>query len=161
MTIALWLIIIVLFLLGLVGIVLPMLPSAIFPWLGFFVYHFGINDDKLSWVFWTAMIVITLFSLISDFIASSYFVKKYGGSTLGEITAFISVIVGLFVFPPFGIILVPLIAVFIVEFIQNNDFDIALKASIGSFVGFLASTIAKVFLLLVMIIWFFMDITLF
>ena len=39
---------------------------------------------------------------------NKYFVNRFGGSKLGEYAALIGVIVGCFVIPPFGIIIVPL-----------------------------------------------------
>ena len=71
---------------------------------------------------------------------NKYFVNRFGGSKLGEYAALIGVIVGCFVIPPFGIIIVPFIAVLIVELVQDFDFGKALKASIGSVVAFLASS---------------------
>lgn len=45
-----------------------------------FIYHFGINNSELSWFFWIAMITLTAVTLVSDYVACSYFVKKFGGS---------------------------------------------------------------------------------
>ena len=104
------------------------------------------------------MILFTVFMILSDIIMNSYFVKKFGGSKLGETMAAVGVIIGCFVFPPFGIIIVPFILVFVSEIIQKSDISAALNASIGSLLGFLTSTIAKALIMIVMVIWFFIDI---
>lgn len=62
------------------------------------------------------------------------------------------------VIPPFGIIIVPFIAVLIVELVQDFDFGKALKASIGSVVAFLASSVAQALIMFIMVIWFFIDV---
>ncbi|MFZ8102200.1 DUF456 family protein, partial [Staphylococcus arlettae] len=67
------------------------------------------------------------------------------------------VIIGCFVFPPFGILIIPFLAVLIVELIQEPNFKKALRASYGSIVAFLASSLAQALIMLLMVIWFFVD----
>lgn len=158
MTTISWLLIIIMFVIAFIGLIKPIIPSVLFLWIGYFIYHFAIDSSKLSWVFWTVMILFTVFMILSDIIMNSYFVKKFGGSKLGETIAAVGVIIGCFVFPPFGIIIVPFILVFVSEIIQKSDISAALNASIGSLLGFLTSTIAKALIMIVMVIWFFIDI---
>ena len=158
MTTISWLFIIIMFVIAFIGLIKPIIPSVLFLWIGYFIYHFAIDSSKLSWVFWTVMILFTVFMILSDIIMNSYFVKKFGGSKLGETMAAVGVIIGCFVFPPFGIIIVPFILVFVSEIIQKSDISAALNASIGSLLGFLTSTIAKALIMIVMVIWFFIDI---
>lgn len=153
-----WLFIILMFVIAFIGLIKPIIPSVLFLWIGYFIYHFAIDSSKLSWVFWTVMILFTVFMFLSDIIMNSYFVKKFGGSKRGEIMAAIGVIIGCFVFPPFGILIVPFVLVLITEMIQKNNFGSALNASIGSLIGFLTSTIAKALIMVVMVVWFFIDI---
>ena len=158
MTTISWLLIIIMFVIAFIGLIKPIIPSVLFLWIGYFIYHFAIDSSKLSWVFWTVMILFTVFMILSDIIMNSYFVKKFGGSKLGETMAAVGVIIGCFVFPPFGIIIVPFILVFVSEIIQKSDISAALNVSIGSLLGFLTSTIAKALIMIVMVIWFFIDI---
>ena len=158
MTTISWLLIIIMFVIAFIGLIKPIIPSVLFLWIGYFIYHFAIDSSKLSWVFWTVMILFTVFMILSDIIMNSYFVKKFGGPKLGETMAAVGVIIGCFVFPPFGIIIVPFILVFVSEIIQKSDISAALNASIGSLLGFLTSTIAKALIMIVMVIWFFIDI---
>jgi uncharacterized protein YqgC (DUF456 family) len=70
--------------------------------------------------------------------------KRFGGSKYGVWGTNIGLIVGLFI-PPFGFILGPFIGALIGELIyDSNNFNRALKAAIGSFIGFLASTFLKI-----------------
>ncbi|WP_323707172.1 DUF456 domain-containing protein [Mammaliicoccus vitulinus] len=158
MTTISWLLIILMFAISFIGLIKPIIPSVLFLWVGYFIYHFAIDSSKLSWVFWTVMVLFTIFMILSDIIMNSYFVKKFGGSKLGETMAAVGVIIGCFVFPPFGIILVPFVLVFVTEIIQKSDITAATNASIGSLLGFLTSSIAKALIMIVMIIWFFIDI---
>ena len=157
MTLILWLLIIASFVLAFIGLIKPIIPSVLVLWVGFLIYQFGFHNGNLSWVFYVSMVLLTIFILLADFIMNQYFVNKFGGSKASEYAALGGVIVGCFVFPPFGIIIIPFVAVLIVEMIQEPNFTKALKASFGSVVAFLASTVAQAFIMVIMIIWFFID----
>lgn len=158
MTILLWTIVILSFIAAFVGLVVPLLPGVLLMWIGFFVYHFGINNNELSWFFWLAMITLTAVMLVSDYVAGSYFVKKFGGSKAGEFAAAVGMLIGSFLFPPLGIIAVPFIVVLFVELYIQRDVAKAFNASVGSLLGFLTSTVAKFLILIIMIIWFVLDV---
>jgi uncharacterized protein len=156
--IIIWILIVALFILSFVGVVYPIIPSVLLIWIGFLLFQFGINGDELGFIFWTIMVIFTIILFVADIVANSYFVKKFGGSKWGERGAAIAVIIGSFVIPPFGIIIVPFIAVLIIELLQKKTFQEAFKASIGSLLGFLSGTFAKVFMQIVMILLFVFNI---
>ncbi|MEK4300016.1 DUF456 domain-containing protein [Oceanobacillus sp. FSL W8-0428] len=158
MDILLWIIIILLFIASFLGIIFPMIPSVIAIWGGFLIYYFFINSETLNWWFWAGMIVITVILFVADIIANSYFVKKFGGSKAGERGAAVAVIIGSFITPPFGIIYVPFLTVLAIEMMQRRTVKEAIRASIGSFLGFLGGSVAKVVLQLIMIVWFFIAV---
>lgn len=157
MTVILWLCIIAAFVLAFIGLIKPIIPSVLVLWVGFLIYQFGFHNGNLSWVFYVSMILFTVFILVADFIMNKYFVNKFGGSKLSELVALVAVIGGCFVFPPFGIIIVPFVAVLVVEMIQEPNLTKALKASFGSVVAFLASSVAQAIIMIIMVIWFFVD----
>ena len=88
---------------------------------------------------------------------NKYFVNRFGGSKLGEYAALIGVIVGSSSFHR-SVLSLYLLAVLIVELVQDFDFGKALKASIGSVVAFLASSVAQALIMFIMVIWFFIDV---
>ncbi|WP_436860043.1 DUF456 domain-containing protein [Staphylococcus caeli] len=157
MSFILWLCIIAAFVVAFIGLIKPIIPSVLVLWVGFLIYQFGFHNGQLSWVFYVSMVIFTVFILVADFIMNKYFVNKFGGSKLSEYAALAGVIVGCFVFPPFGIIIVPFVAVLIVEMIQEPNLTKALKASMGSVMAFLASSIAQAIIMIIMVIWFFID----
>jgi len=152
--ILIWIAIIVLFLLSFIGLIYPIIPSSLLIWVGFILYHFFINNEELSVAFWLIMAVFTVILIVADIIANSYFVKKFGGSKWGERGAGIAVIIGSFIIPPFGILIVPFITVFIIEIFQKRTIEEAIRSSFGSFIGFLSGTFAKIVIQMIMIIWF-------
>lgn len=143
-----------LFLFSFIGLIYPIIPSSLLIWAGFILYHFFINNEKLTWLFWMIMAVFTIILIVADILANSYFVKKFGGSKWGERGAGVAVIIGSFIIPPFGILIVPFVTVFIIEVIQNRTIGEAILSSFGSFVGFLSGTFAKIVIQMIMIIWF-------
>lgn len=158
MDIILWVLIIGLFILSFVGLLFPVVPSVLVLWVGFLIYHFFLNAAQLTWVFWVSMGVLTVLLLLADVFAGSIAVKKFGGSKLGERVATVAIIVGTFVYPPFGIILLPFIAVLIVENWKQETFSDALRAAVGSLIGFLGGRVAEGIIQLIMIGWFFLTI---
>ncbi|MFU0790327.1 MAG: DUF456 domain-containing protein [Virgibacillus proomii] len=156
--ILIWVLIITLFVLSFVGIIFPIIPSVLVIWGGFLLYQFAINGNELTMTFWIAMGIFTVILIGADVIANSYFVKRYGGSKWGERGAAIAVIVGSFMVPPFGIIIIPFLTVFIIELLQKRTSQEAFHASIGSLFGFLGGAVAKVVIQLIMIVWFFITI---
>ncbi|MFA1821845.1 DUF456 domain-containing protein [Virgibacillus oceani] len=156
--ILIWLIIIILFILSFAGVIFPIIPSVLVIWVGFLLYHFVLNPEELNYFFWIAMVVFTVILILADIIANSFFVKKYGGSKMGERGAAVAVIIGSFIMPPFGILIVPFVVVLLIEMMQRRTLNEALRASIGSLIGFLSGTFAKVVLQFVMIVWFFVVI---
>ena len=156
--IIIWIIIVALFIVSFIGVIYPIIPSVLLIWIGFLLFQFGINGNELGWLFWTIMVIFTVILFVADILANSFFVKKFGGSKWGERGAAIAVIVGSFIIPPFGIIIIPFITVLIIEMLQKRTMQEAFKASIGSLLGFLSGTFAKVFIQIVMIILFIFNV---
>ncbi|HHU6750422.1 TPA: DUF456 domain-containing protein [Staphylococcus pseudintermedius] len=152
-----WVLILAAFILAFIGLIKPVIPAIPVLWVGFLIYQFGINGTTLSWIFWTAMIVLTIFIFVSDLWLNRYFVNRFGGTKKGEWAALIGVLVGAFVLPPFGVIIVPFIAVMIVEMMQSKNFTQAVKASFGSLVAFFSSAVMQAVLMFIMMVWFFID----
>lgn len=153
-----WFVIIVLFILSFVGVFVPIIPAVVVLWIGFLLYHFFIDSEQLTLFFWLIMVVFTIILFVADILTNKYFVNKFGGSKAGEWGAIIAVIIGAFIYPPFGLIIIPFIVVFIIELIQKRTPKEASLIALGAIAGFLSGVAAKIFIQLVMIVWFFVDI---
>ncbi len=158
MDIILWIVVIASFIVSYIGLIYPVLPSPLFLWIGLLAYQFGINSDELSIWFWLTMAVLTFILIISDIIINSKAVKKYGGSKWGERMAGVGVIVGSFIIPPFGVIIVPFVLVLLTELVQKRQMNEAFKSSLGALIGFLGGTVAKLMIQTFIIIWFLLSI---
>lgn len=154
MNIFIWSVIIILFITSFIGLFIPFFPAILFIWIGFFLYEFIINGPPLSIMFWVSMAILTMFIFVSDFLTNKYFVGKFGGSKQSEWGAIIAFIVGLFVYPPIGIIVLPFVTVFIIEYFQANSTKHAFRSAMGTIIAFFSSIFVKGFVQLIMIIWF-------
>ena len=146
-----WLLIIagiVLAVIGIVGSVLPLIPGPPIAYAGLLLQQLRTDAPYSTGflIFWAAVVVV---SLVLDYFIPIWGTKKFGGTkygvwgcTLGFIAAFW--------LGPWGIILGPFAGAFIGEMIAQQNSNIALKAALGSFVGFLAGSFLK------LIICFFM-----
>lgn len=158
MEIFLWIVVVLLFLLSIAGIFLPVLPDTILLWAGFLLYHFFIADPGagLPASFWWGMVVLSILLYGADLLTNMYFVKRYGGSKWSSIAAAVGIVLGIFVFPPFGMLILPFVFVVLVELmVQKQTMERAVKAGVGSLIGFLGSAVVKVILQVAMIVWFF------
>ncbi|HEU5290050.1 MAG TPA: DUF456 domain-containing protein [Cyclobacteriaceae bacterium] len=137
---------------GIVGSVAPLLPGPPLSYLGFLVVQLR-NDPPFTMKFmliWAGVVIVVS---ILEYVIPVYGTKKFGGSKYGLWGCTIGLFAGIF-FGPWGIILAPFLGAFIGEMIANNQSDQALKAALGSFLGFLFSTLLKLVVSVVMA-WYF------
>lgn len=158
--IIIWVCIIALFIASFIGLIVPIIPGVVVLWGGFLLYHFALHSGDLSILFWIAMTIFTIILFVADFITNHYFVQRLGGTKASQWGAIIGVFVGVFVYPPVGLIAVPFLFVFVIEIIQHKTAKEAALAAVGALAGFLSGAIAKGFIQAVMIIWFIIDILL-
>jgi len=158
MEVLLWIAIILLFTLSFVGLLYPIIPAILLLWIGVALYYFFIDADALSFWTWGSFVLLTIMIFIADYVASMYFVKKYGASKRGMTAATIGLVIGSFIIPPLGVFIVPFTLVLLTELWQNQPFERSFKIAIGTLFGFLTSTFAKGMIQLVLIIIFIVDI---
>lgn len=132
----------ILMILGLLGSFLPVLPGPILSWFGFVALYFTKTITTNYWILVTTLI-ITIIITVADYVIPAKGTKQFGGTKYGVWGTNIGLIIGLF-FPPIGFIIGPFLGAFVGEMIYNsNDKNGALKAAMGSFIGFLVSTFMK------------------
>tara|TARA_B100001059_G_scaffold214858_1_gene231905 strand:+ start:197 stop:697 length:501 start_codon:yes stop_codon:yes gene_type:complete len=134
---------------GLIGSVLPVLPGPPLGWLGLLFLELTVAIPTNYWLLGiTFVIAIGIFLL--DYMMPAISTKKFGGSKAGAVGAVLGLIIGILAPIPFGILIGPFLGAFIGEIIFNKTKGPqALKSALGSFLGFLASTIMKLTISLV------------
>jgi len=126
--------------LGLIGAFIPVLPGPLTSWLGLLLLDFT-KAVSFSTSFMIITFAIALLVWLIDYFIPALGTKKFGGSRKGIIGSTIGLFLGLFFFPPLGIVIGPFVGAFVGELLHDSrDNNRALKAALGSFIGFLFST---------------------
>jgi uncharacterized protein len=150
MTIALWIIAVLLMLIGLVGSVLPALPGTPLIFCGVLIAAW-INSFQDIGVFTLVFMgIVTLLTTIIDYAISGVSVKRAGASTLGIIGAVIGTIAGVFS-GLWGLLWMPLVGAAFGEFITHTDLLRAGKIGLATWIGLVVSTALKVAVAFMMI----------
>jgi len=155
MEIAYWSIISILFIIGFVGLVYPIIPSVLFLLAGYILYGVFFSFDPFGWFFWLIQSFFIILLFVADYIANMIGVQKYGGSKAGIWGSTIGLLVGPFIIPFLGILIGPFIGAVGAELLVNKrDFKNSLKIGFGSVVGFISSVITKAIIQTLMIVYF-------
>ncbi|MBC8078819.1 MAG: DUF456 family protein [Gorillibacterium sp.] len=150
-----WVFVLLLFTVGMIGIVYPVLPSVVSIYGAFFVYGLFFSFEPFGFWFWAFQTAIFLAIFVGDYVISAFGVKKFGGSRASVIGSTIGLIIGPFVFPFLGLILGPFLGAALGEWTMGSNLKKSLKVGVGSLVGFFSSAIVKIILQALMIILFF------
>ena len=133
---------IILAVIGIIGSIVPGLPGPPLSWVGlllaFLSHKMGGADMTLTSVLiWLG---VTIIVSVLDYTVPAKFTKLAGGSKAGSQGALIGMLIGIFL-TPIGMIPCSLAGAFLAEMFQENkSAGQALKASLGTFAGFLVGT---------------------
>lgn len=130
----LWVLAAILTVVGLSGMLLPIVPGAPILFLGLL---FGAWAEDFQFIgLWTLLILalMTALTYVVEFAASALGVKKYGGSNRAMIGAVLGGIVGMFFGLP-GILFGPFLGAVIGELSLQRSLDEASQAGFGTVVG--------------------------
>lgn len=136
---------------GIAGSILPGLPGTPVSWVGLLLlYIWGPEDMALkTLIVWG--IVVVLVSVV-DYVVPMYFTKLTGGSKYAERGALVGLVAGI-ILTPIGMILGSFLGAFFFElYYTRKGSSQALKAAIGSFLGFITGTGLKT-IVSVLILW--------
>ena len=126
---------------GIVGCIIPGLPGVPVAYVGLWIAQ-ATNKIDFSWQMLLIWGIVTVVVSVLDYVVPAWGTKKYGGTKYGVWGSTIGVFVGLF-FGAVGVILGPLVGAILGEMISGKQFNEALRAGWGSFIGILAGTVLK------------------
>ena len=143
LTIALWVLVVALLVLGLAGTVLPVLPGTALIFAGFLLGAW--IDDFQNISTWTvsAAAVLTLISVVSDYVAAALGARRVGASRKAVIGAVIGTLLGIFS-GLWGLLFLPLLGAAIGEYLVLRNLQRAGQVGIATWVGLLLGTAVKI-----------------
>lgn len=130
-------------LVGLAGCVLPWLAGPPFNFAGLVLLSIAKGGTVFSTKFLVIMGVLTALTMIVDYALPLAGARRFGASKRGFWGAFLGMIVGAFVFPPFGLILGAFAGAVAGELTGGKDRSGALRAGWGVFVGTMTAMAVK------------------
>jgi len=130
----------VLLVVGMLGTFLPVLPGLLLSICGLLIYKFG-TDASLPMIYVWVFIILTIASVVLNYVIPAKTNRKYGGTRWGSIGSIVGTIVGLFLPIPLGFLVGMFAGVFIGELLHDSkDLNKAWKSTKGAFVGFIYGT---------------------
>ncbi len=133
---------------GLAGSVLPLLPGPPLSYAGMLVLQLR-EEPAFTTPFLVIWFVVVVVIQVLDYVVPLYGTKKFGGTKYGIRGCAVGLIAGVW-FGPAGIIAGPFIGALVGELLANTESEKAWRAAIGSFIGFVFSTLLKLVTCVVM-----------
>ena len=129
--------------LGVVGSILPGLPSTPLVLIGAIGHKLYFDPTGAAWWLMGVLALFTVLSLVVDYVASMYGAKRLGATWKGAIGAIVGGLIGLFFSLP-GILVGPFIGAMLFEMAGGREWKAASKAGVGATLGLLDGAIGKV-----------------
>ncbi|MBW6492753.1 MAG: DUF456 domain-containing protein [Lentimicrobium sp.] len=139
---------------GIVGCIIPLIPGPPLSYAALLIAHFTLNEP-FTQKFLIVWLALTVAVTLLDYYVPIWGTQKFGGSKSGIWGSTIGLIIGLFFFPPFGMILGPFIGAIAGELLSGKDMQNAFRSGLGSFMGFIAGTVMKLAVSIIMGFYFF------
>lgn len=129
-------------LLGLIGCIIPALPGPPLNYVALLLLHFTDRHSfSTKFLIWT--LVLTVLVTVLDYLIPVVGTRRFGGTKYGIWGCVIGMLAGAIFFPPFGLIFGGFFGAIAGEMIGGKEANLAFRAGVGSFLGFLAGTLAK------------------
>ena len=149
-----WFLTIVLFAIGLIGTIAPVLPGTTIILAAAIIHRIMLGADKsIGWYTTIVLVLLTLATYGIDILAGYLGAKYFGATKWGTFGAILGALVGLF-FGLIGLFVGPVIGVIIGEVIAGKRMIDAGRAGWGSLLGNIGAILAKLIIALAMIIIF-------
>jgi uncharacterized protein YqgC (DUF456 family) len=128
---------------GLAGTVLPMMPGLPIMWAGAFIYALFTGFGKVGWIYLVVFGALTAITTLLDYVANLYGAKRMGAGSWGIFGALVGMLVGLFLAGLIGLLVGSFLGAILGELLGGKKSSQALRAGVGTFLGFLGGTLLK------------------
>lgn len=142
MLVALWIVAVLLMLVGLAGVVLPVVPGPPVVFSGILVLAAAYRFERISVGTLVALGLVALLLVAVDIAASAAGTRRFGGTGRGALGAALGGILGLFA-GPLGLVAGCLLGAVAGEMLGGKEGREALHAGTGAVIGLLAGAVIK------------------
>jgi uncharacterized protein len=139
-----------LFVVGLVGSVVPWMPGPPFVLAGAVVWALATDFDTLGWGRLAILAALTVLSVVLEFVTTAIGARRYGASRWGMLGAIVGALVGVF-FGPVGLIVGCLAGAVAAELIRGSELAASVRSGIGALVGLIAGLLGDLVVCITMI----------
>lgn len=136
--------------LGLAGVVLPALPGMPLLFAGLLLAAWTDGFQRVGWVILTVLGVLTVLSFLIDFLATVFGAKRVGASRKALWGSVLGSVAGLF-FMPIGLFVGPFVGALAGEYWHGRQLQQAARVGLGTWLGIVLGTAAKLALALAMV----------
>lgn len=140
--ILLWVLAAALVILGLAGLVLPLMPGAPVLFAGLVAAAWAEDFAYVGWGTLTLLGALALLTYLADLLAGAFGAKRYGASPRAAMGAVLGAVIGVFLGLP-GILIGPFAGAFIGEFSHQRHLGKAGRAGVGATLGLVLGAAAK------------------
>jgi uncharacterized protein len=152
-----WVVTIVLFAVGLIGTITPVLPGTTIILAAAVIHRIMLGPEKsIGWRTIIVLVLLTLATYAIDILGGYFGAKYFGATKWGTFGAILGALVGLF-FGILGLFVGPVIGAIAGEFIAGKRMVDAGRAGWGSLLGNLGAMVGKLVIGLAMIAIFFLT----
>jgi len=144
----------VVILIGIAGTFVPILPGVPLVFVAIAAYGWHEGFQTVSPKYLVIIAGVTVLSLFVDYLSTYLGAKYFGSSRKGVYGAIIGSIIGLFMFPPVGLLFGPWVGAIIGEILEGNDWNKALRSGMGAVIGLFSGMAFKIMLATMMLISF-------
>ncbi len=116
-------------LVGLIGLVIPILPGLVIIWLAGLVYGIVTGFSTAGWIIIVLMTILMVVGSLADNVIMGASARQKGASWLAIGVALVLAIVGSLLMPPFGGLVLALLGIFGVEMYRLRDLQKALDST--------------------------------
>ena len=128
----------ILWLAGVAATFFPVVPATIIIWAAALLHAVLTGFQPLDWTFLIGLALVGSSAFVIDNLAAAWGARKFGGSSAAGWGALLGGIAGIFVLPPFGFLICPVIGAVMLEMlVSKKPFEEALKSGVGTLVGML------------------------
>jgi uncharacterized protein YqgC (DUF456 family) len=146
----LWILAVIFIVAGVAGTVLPALPGAPLVFVGLLLAAWADGFQKVGWFPLVLVGLLTLATFAIDVMATSMGAKRAGASGLALAGAAVGTVVWIFFSLP-GLLLGPFVGAVLGEYLARRNWQQAGKAGVGTWLGLVFGTAAKLALIFTML----------